>query len=57
MLQGRLNGIFRAGRLVVHELSGFWSPSLTVTDPEIPWLPLESPVTTRRRAMIVQTEK
>jgi len=57
MLQGQLNGIFWAGQLIVHELSGFWSPSLTDTDPEIPWLPLESPVTTRRRAMIVQTEK
>lgn len=31
------------GRLYIPQYAGFWSPTLTTKDPQIPWLPLESP--------------
>lgn len=34
---------YRSGRLRQSPLIGFWSPSLTVKDPQIPNLPLETP--------------
>jgi hypothetical protein len=33
----------KSGRLVDTGLNAFWSPTLTAKDPEIPYLPLESP--------------
>ena len=37
------DGLVQRGRLMQAASSGFWTPSLTVVDPEIPYLPLETP--------------
>lgn len=36
------DGLVQRGRLMRTFASGFWTPSLTQTDPQIPYLPLES---------------
>ena len=35
--------VLSGDRLVRTRNKGWWSPTLTVKDPEIPWLPLETP--------------
>ena len=35
--------LWQTGRIVRNRLADFWSPTLTVKDPQIPHLPLETP--------------
>jgi hypothetical protein len=37
------DGLVRRGQYVENHSSRIWTPSLTDTDPEVPYLPLETP--------------